>query len=67
MVQVEFTHSNKTNIVRIMEAASRCQHQQIELKTSKERSIKNLSSAGYDNPFNLREDLVFVKRGRSLT
>ena len=39
VVQVEFTHSNKTNILRIMAAA------------------------GYDNPFNLAEDLVFVKRG----
>jgi len=43
VIQVEFTHSNKTNILRIMEAA------------------------GYDNPFNLLEDLVFVKRDRKLT
>ena len=43
MVQVEFSHSNATNILRIMDAA------------------------GYDNPFNLEEDLVFVKRGRKLT
>ena len=42
VVQVEFTHSNKTNILRIMAAA------------------------GYDNPFNLAEDLVFVKRGYRL-
>ena len=40
VVQVEFTHSNKTNILRIMDAA------------------------GYDNPFNLLEDLIFVKRGK---
>ena len=43
VVQVEFTHSNKTNLLRIMEAA------------------------GFDNPFNLLEDLVFVKRGRRFT
>ena len=42
VVQVEFTHSNQTNILRIMTAA------------------------GYDNPFNLAEDLVFVKRGYRL-
>lgn len=40
VVQVEFTHSNKSNILRIMDAA------------------------GYDNPFNLLEDLIFVKRGK---
>ena len=39
VVQVEFSHSNATNILRIMEAA------------------------GYDNPFSLVEDLVFIKRG----
>jgi len=39
VLQVEYVHSNTTNILRIMEAA------------------------GYANPFNLKEDLIFVKRG----
>merc|ERR1719458_2230220 len=39
VLQVEYVHSNKTNILMIMEAA------------------------GYANPFNTKEDLIFVKRG----
>ena len=43
VLQVEYVHSNKTNILRIMKAA------------------------GYENPFDLKEDLIFVKRGQELT